>query len=846
MRRSIEIEAQTEIRRRLLQNGYTPLANKDKMCVLPGWSHLPVDEAQIDAWSQQYRWRATGVRVENRLAVIDLDVDDAEAIEAIVDAIPDDIWERLRAAPIRRGKGAKEAWFCRLAEGEEPFYRLASAGFRRAPEDETVQRVEIFAGDNGGRQFGAYGAHTIGESGDVDVSYRWVEDRGLCDVALEDLPVLTRAEFALVAEIASRTLEGIGWHPDLLSKPGFSSGAPVYDLHDGMIFETRDHGEVGLAELEDLCAAGDEVRLSASWLEGPAAVNMTRCIASLHPRDGRLSILETASFEIHRPADLAPKPVTQSALDRLRSLSEGSTIFTSAAPAAPAPEPTTTEVGAQMADDMSAVTDALLHDVAFCPSEQRCVMPIDGGPERAMTMSNFTTLMRPWSVEVRGPRGGVQMINPATLWAADPRRVTVGGYRFRPDLSGQRLVPGDGDGMVYINTYREPVAIEVDASDVASARDAFEALLAHLVPDDDDRAWFRMWLASKVQRPWLPNCGVILVAEQQGTGRGTLFDMLQVAIGRAYVRAISSVELMGGGGQGQYNDWLASSLLVLCEEVMAGDDAGGAMAWKRREMYERLKQLVDPRQRIVEIRRKGLQNYSAEVFASVLMATNHLNALPLDHADRRIAVLVQPEVKFDDNAALRALVNPHRASGRFSEEFGAALRAHLMSVPVDFDALRTAPELSGGRDLMRDNNEGDVESLLRAVLSRIPGDFVTYDALRRRMQNAVTAEGEGDHLRNWWRRAQDALRGTNAFGWRGMPMRQMVTLEDGTRRNVRVYYRVADDGGAAARGAWHAASGADRWTTLLGPSNDVNRLVSALDQAKRDGRLSVIEGGSGA
>lgn len=829
-----DVAAQTLVRRRLLLNGYTPLANKDKMCVLSGWPSMHVDEAKVDEWSRQLKWRATGVRVERGLVVIDLDVNDADAVQAIVDAIPADIWELLQDAPVRRGKGDKEAWFCRLDEGEQSFYRLASAGFRQDEDDDTVHRVEIFAGDDGGRQFGAYGAHTVGDDGEVKVVYQWVADRGLMQVPFDELPRLTRAQLSEVADVATRVLDGLGWHRDVRSKPGFSSSTPIFDL-DAQDFETRDHGLVDLAGLEALCAVGNDVRLSASWLEGEAAVNMTRCIASINPFDGRVSVLETSSFEIHRPKVMAPKPVTMGALDRLQELASSGSIF-SAAPSVPdEPAMTSTELGLELRGGMEEVVEALLQDVAFCPSEQRCVMPIDGGAERAMSLGNFGVLMKPWAVEVRGPRGGSKTINPASLWAGDPRRIVVGGHRFRPDMSGHRLVSGE-EGQQFINTYREPSLPEASERDVAVARNAFEALLAHLVPEAEDRDWFRMWIAAKVQRPWVPNCGVILVAEQQGTGRGTLFDMISPALGRQYVRSISSTELMGGSGQGQYNEWLASSLLVLCEEVMAGDDAGGAMTWKRREVYERLKQLVDPRQRIMEIRRKGLQNYSAEVFASILMATNHLNALPLDRNDRRIAVLVQPEIRFEDVPALKALVDPLRTSGRFTDAFAAGLRAHLMSVVVDFDALRIAPELSGGRALMRENNESDLDAVLAAVLDDVPGDYVTNNALKKRLQNALVASGDIDHIRNWWVRAQDAIKRPNEFGWRRMPQRQVTGVADDGRRSYEtVYYREGGPGEAS----WAAAAWGERGE-LLRRSDDLNDKMTRLDRAMREGRIGVV------
>lgn len=822
-----DVAAQTLVRRRLLANGYTPLANKDKMCVLKGWSDMVVDEAKVEEWSQQLRWRATGVRVERGLAVVDVDVNDADAVAAIIDAIPADIWAILQDAPVRRGKGAKEAWFVRLADGEQPFYRLASAGFRQEDGDETVHRVEIFAGEGGGRQFGVYGAHTMGEDDHPRVVYQWDNRRGLVEVPFDDLPRLTRAQLAAVADAATAALDALGWQRDVRSKAGFSSNVPIYDLED-QEFETQAHGAVDLAELEALCELYGAVRLSASWLEGESAVNMTRCIASIHPRDGRVSILETASFETHRPKDLAPKPVTQGALERLQELAAGGTIFGGATPAT-APQATSVEVGVEMRDQMELVVDAMLQEYVFMPAEQRCIVPLSDAVEGAMPMSNFRSLMQPHAVTVRGPRGGEQVVHPVTLWLADPRRIDVAGYRYRPDMP---TALADVGGRLFVNTYRAPVDVEVDPAVASRAVAAFEALIGHLLANEAERDWFRMWVAAKVQRPWVIGCGVLMVASIQGTGRGTLFDMLGSVFGSRNVSPVTSVELMGGSGQGQYNGWLADSVLVTCDEVMAGDDGGGSMAWKRRESYERLKSYVDPRRREVAIRKKNINSYTAEVFASMLLATNHLNALPLTVDDRRFAVLMQEDVKFISRAGLAAQVNPWRPDGVFTAEFGAALRAHLRGVAVDWDAIREAPDFGDGRTIMQQQNEGDVEDILRDVLSRVPSDFIANEDLRRRMQNAITASGEGDHLKNWWRRTQDILRAESSMGWKAMPTRQTVMGPDGRQKLVTVYYRVA----AGVRETWNATAQAERFD-LLAPAADVNRMLSALEQAKRDGRI---------
>lgn len=827
-----ELERQTQIRRQLLANGYSPVPNYDKRCFMPARNDVVIDEAMIDRWSQQSKNLSTGIRVEGQLVAIDIDIDDVAAIEAVVAAIPDDLWAKLQDAPVRQSSArTKEAWFVRLADGEQPFSRLTSAAFHHpddpAGQDGTTHRVEIFGGESG-QQMGVFGAHTRDDS-DVSVvlkEYVWV-GQSLLDVPLADLPVLTRAEIVTVATTATQVLDGLGWPRKLRSKEGFSTPRVLYDIDADTVFEAHQQGDVTLDELMDMAQGVRGVRVSASF-HSPGSHNTSRCVASISD-DGTLRVIDFETGDTHRLASDAPRPVTQGSLERLQQLAGSGSIFAPAAPASVA-----ADVGAGMADDMSLVVDALLQEYVFMASEQRNVVPLSSPIEGAMTLANFRTLMQPHAVTVRGPRGGEQIIHPVTLWVADARRVDVAGYRYRPDVV-QPLATVNG--MTYVNTYRAPEEADVDAATASGAVRAFEALISHLLPIDAERDWFRMWVAAKAQRPWVIGCGVLMVASIQGTGRGTLFDMLGAVFGPRNVSPVTSVELLGGSGQGQYNGWLADSVLVTCDEVMAGDDGGGSMTWKRRESYERLKSYVDPRRREVAIRKKHVNAYSAEIFASLLLATNHLNALPITVDDRRFAVLMQEDVKFIDRDGLADLVNAWRPDGVFLPAFGTALRKYLQGVPVVWSDIREAPNLGDGRQIMQQQNEGDVEDILRDVLSRVPGDFVANDDLRRRMQNAVTAAGEGDHLKNWWRRCQDVLRAENSMGWKGMPTRQTVVGADGRQKLLTVYYRVAD----GVRAAW-AAAGLTERQDLLTPAADVNRVLSALEQAKRDGRVRLVEG----
>src|SRR5690606_17299725 len=60
----VDMEQITQVRLRLLENGYAPLPNFDKRCFMKDWPRLEVDEAAIHSWGRRHkRYTATGVRI---------------------------------------------------------------------------------------------------------------------------------------------------------------------------------------------------------------------------------------------------------------------------------------------------------------------------------------------------------------------------------------------------------------------------------------------------------------------------------------------------------------------------------------------------------------------------------------------------------------------------------------------------------------------------------------------------------------------------------------------------------------------------------------------------------------
>ena len=828
------VEIETTFRRKATANGYSCFPCRGKTGQLKGWPGLVLDADGIEDFSGKRRWVSTAIHVgHGGLVMLDMDIDDEEAMAAVEAAIPEALWEKLSRCPVRRGSGAKEAWLARAADGESMHYRTASQGWDSG--DGKAHRLEVFG--RASRICMAHGAHTVSDNGRVLVEYSWAGDRGPHNVPLSDLPPITDQDVLTLCQTVNETLAGLGWKCATVEdweSLRQRSQETVYDLEMGVRFKTRDFGEMGLQELEALCRGQEEsVRLSASFMD-QASVNTSRCMAGVMPSDGRLYVFETSAHVHHRPADADPAARFKGVAEKLaaRGILDpdedgGVGAAVDAESYADAWTPTSP-------DD---VVQGLVDRYCWWPAGSGFVVDREGDASDTMTLGSFRTTLLPWSWEepVKAGSNRTEKINPVDRWVEHSGRIDVAGHRFLPETD-ESLV--EMEGRTYVNTWHgfPHVGFDVPADVRAAALESFDVYLTHLIPDADERAWFIMWLAAKVQKPWLPNCGVIMVAEEQGAGRGTLFDMLGGVFGQRYVENVDSTQLLGTGGQGAYTDWLASSLIVTCDEVLAGDDSGGAMAWKRREAYEKLKTRVDPRLRVMPIIQKGLPNYKAQVSASFLLATNNANALPLAEDDRRIAVILNGGPMKHAAWVQEALAPWRTEKGWFSDVFSAAVWGMLREVSVSWESVREAPRNTKGRAQMLSANESDLEDILEHVLADVPSDYMINSHLRDRMKIALEAAGLLQDTKNWWVRVQDLLGKVNRFGWRRMGTRQHMTHGD-TRRRYTVYYR---DGGLAK---WEETAIEDRWA-LIGAAGDMNAKASNLAKRMKDRGLKVVDSGN--
>jgi hypothetical protein len=235
------------------------------------------------------------------------------------------------------------------------------------------------------------------------------------------------------------------------------------------------------------------------------------------------------------------------------------------------------------------------------------------------TIASLRGFMQPYVVVSEGNRGGVKKASVVDAWMSHPLRGHIDAVQTRPDRPRPTF---EEDGMTIFNRYWPP-AHPTSGGDIAP----FEAFLARLFPDEAEQTWLWNYLAHKARKPWVPMVGVIMVAEEFGTGRGTLFDILELLFGKDYVVPCTFGELTGTSAASRFNARLADALIAVVNEAIAED---GHQQTQRRLHYDALKNVIDPsptQRRRFEA--KGQHPYAQRSAMSTIIATNHRDVVKL-------------------------------------------------------------------------------------------------------------------------------------------------------------------------------------------------------------------------
>lgn len=212
--------------------------------------------------------------------------------------------------------------------------------------------------------------------------------------------------------------------------------------------------------------------------------------------------------------------------------------------------------------------------------------------------------------------------------------------------------------------------------------------MAHLFPDETDRDHVLDYLALLVQRPADKIHFALLIRGAQGTGKSWIGRLMENIFGSRNVVRPSNDEVTS-----RWTAWMEGAQLAIIEELMT---------LGRREVANRLKPAItDTTLRIEE---KGCSIYSIPNCLNFLCFTNHEDALPIEHGDRRWLVAFSPAVKKDD-----AYYN--RLFGYLDEGGASFVKQWLLHRKVALNPKGAAPATSG-KEVMRRLSIGDAENYL--------------------------------------------------------------------------------------------------------------------------------------
>lgn len=648
-----------QTRMRLFECGYLPIPDRGKIPVLKGWNLKDYAAKNIepsgkgDTAKKLKRWgkiypdaESTGVRIEHGLAALDFDIDDAAATTFMLDWLTQHLPDVAKRGPTRYGGGDKMAIFVRLS-GDD-FVRLGSRKYHRPDETaEHYHQIETFGGKptSGGhcsRQFAVHGPRSYASDGAVETSYAWADDfPTLMNTPLAQLPEITRDQVLELLTAFELWAEQQGWiRIDEADAEGDGVGEDVFDIDEATRFDVyQGEQQISYTDLETLIFTRSDLRVSPTFVAGVTTDRLDRCSVFWSKRFDCPMIKDWKTNDRHYLVEL--QPLDTSAFGaKLKQIAEqlgialpkGGTNWRASSNSGEIKPPRPPH-NATMQEKYNWLLQCYGYEVStdmvvdlFETVDERCrIKPVA-----------FQREYRSWREEKKGPRGGITYLHATDIWEVNENRIGVAGVRMCPDKTFPTYAEG---GKLYKNRYRKPV--HSGAGDIAP----FVTFMERFLPDQAEREWFYDALAHKQAKPWIPGISVIFVADTEdgrregryGTGRGMLFRVLYKLFGEEYTQAEDFDIIAGNGSQAIYTDWRFGSILVTIDEAMTSPTAH--RRGERKSIYEALKNAADPVLKRYKFKGKYKPSFDGYAYSSLMVATNHANAIAIPPGDRRFSVL---------------------------------------------------------------------------------------------------------------------------------------------------------------------------------------------------------------
>jgi len=218
----------------------------------------------------------------------------------------------------------------------------------------------------------------------------------------------------------------------------------------------------------------------------------------------------------------------------------------------------------------------------------------------------------------------------------------------------------------------------------------------------------------------------------EGNGKTYFYHVMQMLLGRnATVINTSMVER-------PFNDWAVGSRLIGIEEIRIS----GTNKWR---VLDQLKPMIS--NNTIAVEPKGATRYHAPNFASYLMTTNHMDAVPMSDNDRRYCVIFTRQRSqqdlFDQHGGADGAANYFdrlfSESERRIDAVGRYLKDRQLS--ADFNPHGRAP-VTAGIEIMRDANVSEDRMLVEQAIEDHACGIVSDRIIDvTHLNNCVTMDG---------------------------------------------------------------------------------------------------------
>lgn len=269
----------------------------------------------------------------------------------------------------------------------------------------------------------------------------------------------------------------------------------------------------------------------------------------------------------------------------------------------------------------------------------------------------------------------------------------------------------DGLGSAY-NTY-VPLKVSEPPQNWQDWVKPFIEHVRYLVPIEDEQKRFMQWLAHIIQKPHeLPHTCYLFFTPTQGTGRGTLAEIL-ARVFRGYAAIGLSPDMIMGDG---FNGRASKKLFATIDEIREG-----ARSPHSREAQAFKGKVVEKEKHINP--KYGVQSVELNC-TRWLLFSNYPDAIPFDNNDRRVIVIENPTA-----GASSEWFDYLRQYMEYSEFF-AAIQHYLVTLDLSgFKPGAHAPMNAAKRKVLA-AMEGQALRAARQFAQEWPGPLASVSDLR--------------------------------------------------------------------------------------------------------------------